>query len=1587
MAARIQGITIKLKGDTTELQNSLNQVDKASKDLNKELKQINTSLKFHPGNSDLIAQKQRVLAESVENTKKKLDDLKRAQEQTSKEMAAGDSGKQSQYDALTREIKKTEDQLKSMSRELAATSSKASQFGEAMQRAGDKMQETGGKIKGVGDDLTTKVTLPLAAVGAAGFAMAADLQDAMGATDQIFKSAAGEMKNWASSLESFYGIAEGEALQYANTMGAMLQNIGGLSEAEAAKQAQILTELAGDLSAMFGGTTESAIQALTGALKGNNSMLDNYGMGVNEATIKTKAMEMGLIAEGEQLDLAGKQAATLALIMEQTADAQGQAGREAEGASGTMKAFATEAKNLATEIGNVLLPIITPLINKAKEFVAGFKSMDSGTKELIVKIGLFAAAIGPVLVVLGTLITSVGTVTGAIGGVITAFSAGGAAAAALRAPLTGLLGPLGLVIAGVAAVGVAAWNLAQDAIPAVDLFGEGVSDATATAVGAFLELEEGATTALNQMVWSGQEVTEQYKETIGGAFTQMKDTILNSLVEQKEQSATTLQEMFANNAQLSEEEKQRMLAALDEELTSKESKIAEGEARVQEILALASEEKRALTQAEKDDINRIQEEMRTVAVQTLSESEAEQLAIMESLKANAGTLSAQQAAEVVQNSVKQKDEAIAAANEEYNERLKAAALLRADGTKESADMADAIVKEATRQRDEAVKQAEGMHADVVAEAKAQAGEHVNEVDWSTGEIKSKWQVMKEDVTAKAKALGEQVSSDFETMKTNASRKVEELKTKATEAFEGIRKGAEEKIDAAKTAITDGIEVARQAVADYVDRFKSVGRDIIDGIASGIRNGIDAVTSAARNVAERALTAAKNFLGIRSPSRKMRDEVGAMVSEGLAIGIKSKTYEVEQASKGIAETSMEAVKKNLHPKTFEQSLDGIIHHLLSTEKEFLKFYDTFGLGGEEMFERLRQGGKVAMTEVIDLINFMGGEGYDAAEIGKYMGDNWHDAMALIIDKYTEWDMANQRTVYSIDEMNKSFAAMLGGVGKAGKSIASSITKGTKDVTKAMGGMAGDAMDAMMGGIDANLPRVQDAMEGIANHILKNKKPIEQAFEEMGYSVEETFANLKAGGTAAMEEVIGVMASLQDNGFQSSEMAAILGANWSEALQLIVWNMTGWDTQTQKTTYNLDEMNRSFAAMLGVGQAGTQAVEADLENLGATAEAVAKQSERAIMQHLETLHSYVSGNKQAFIAAMDSIGYFGDDVWNNIAHGGSDANGVIAAVIKHLNGITDEAQRSAVGAAAFGNHWKSALNGMIEDVGMWESEYNVGSWAIDQNKLLSVSLEEVEAAAKKVRESIKAENFAEPIKDDSIKNVKEKMKVELTEIEDFTKQTLDGVKKQFDETFADIQKSVVSNLKDKVVPALKDSLKSGLDVVYGFTQDVFDDFEHVFYELRDVVVVNLREHVTPGMRNQLQQMLQIMSGSSQTFYDTGQLWMRALADGIRSGMINVQSALQAIPAGQVTAGGTGVQWYDSGGIFRSPTIIGVGEKRPEFVGALDDLKTIVADVIDRKGTGGGEVLITGNTFVVRTEDDIRRVAEELKRLQDRERRGGR
>lgn len=64
---------------------------------------------------------------------------------------------------------------------------------------------------------------------------------------------------------------------------------------------------------------------------------------------------------------------------------------------------------------------------------------------------------------------------------------------------------------------------------------------------------------------------------------------------------------------------------------------------------------------------------------------------------------------------------------------------------------------------------------------------------------------------------------------------------------------------------------------------SLGSNLISGIVSGIGKGAGRIVSAAKNAASNALNAAKRFLGIESPSKVFRDQVGLQMARGMALG--------------------------------------------------------------------------------------------------------------------------------------------------------------------------------------------------------------------------------------------------------------------------------------------------------------------------------------------------------------------------------------------------------------------------------------------------------------------------------------------------------------------------------------------------------------------------------------------------------------------------------------------------------------------------------------------------------------------------------
>ena len=151
MANRIKGITVEINGDTTKLSKALESVNKNIKSTQTQLKDVEKLLKLDPTNTELLSQKQKLLADAVSSTKEKLETLKTAAKQANTALANGDIT-QEQYDALQREIIETEQELQSLEQQ-------AKQSGTAL----TQMAQTGEKLKTVGTNISNagQALLPL----------------------------------------------------------------------------------------------------------------------------------------------------------------------------------------------------------------------------------------------------------------------------------------------------------------------------------------------------------------------------------------------------------------------------------------------------------------------------------------------------------------------------------------------------------------------------------------------------------------------------------------------------------------------------------------------------------------------------------------------------------------------------------------------------------------------------------------------------------------------------------------------------------------------------------------------------------------------------------------------------------------------------------------------------------------------------------------------------------------------------------------------------------------------------------------------------------------------------------------------------------------------------------------------------------------------------------------------------------------------------------------------------------------------------------------------------------------------------------
>lgn len=371
-----------------------------------------------------------------------------------------------QVDSLEKELNETGDAAEEAAEDIEKTGDAAADAGQKTSSLGDIIKGnviasaiTGG-LKKVGDmfaHIAAKAWEAAKAVfefakkyAMEAVEMAADYQDALGYSEQVFEDQAEAVQDWVATNSVALRTNKSDLQGFINQLGSLYRSFGLNSEA-AAKYSEGLMQIAVDLHAATGTDTAQIIDNMTSLMTGGYKAGYKYGIVINEAAVKSKALSMGLVdmavdqakvekatlkvteankkaadaytkygessieyqkaqlavtdAEkaleealgGKEVALtqAQKEMAIYQLILEQTATSSGQAARESGSYKSQLDALKTTFDNLKLSIGEKLLPVFTELVTKFNEFIQteeGQKMIDglvSGVSDLADKVSEF----------------------------------------------------------------------------------------------------------------------------------------------------------------------------------------------------------------------------------------------------------------------------------------------------------------------------------------------------------------------------------------------------------------------------------------------------------------------------------------------------------------------------------------------------------------------------------------------------------------------------------------------------------------------------------------------------------------------------------------------------------------------------------------------------------------------------------------------------------------------------------------------------------------------------------------------------------------------------------------------------------------------------------------------------------------------------------------------------------------------------------------------------------------------------------------------------------------------------------------------
>lgn len=294
-----------------------------------------------------------------------------------------------------------QEKIKAFDKSISSVAKKANAIGEMATKMGQR--------------LSLFVTVPLTGL-AAGFVKAAsDAEETSSKFATVFKDIGDSAQKTAKDLALNFGLASTKAKELLGDTGDILTGFGFTQES-ALDLSEKVNKLAVDLASFtnYSGGAEGASKALTKALIGEREMVKSLGIAILEEDVKKKVAELrakGLTFETERQ---AKAYATLEIALSQSKNAVGDFARTSSSFANQSRIMRSRIIDVAESFGNILLPIATKIVQAMTRLFKKVTNFSDSTKKIILIVGAFTAALGPLLIVLGTLSTTIFTVATAM---------------------------------------------------------------------------------------------------------------------------------------------------------------------------------------------------------------------------------------------------------------------------------------------------------------------------------------------------------------------------------------------------------------------------------------------------------------------------------------------------------------------------------------------------------------------------------------------------------------------------------------------------------------------------------------------------------------------------------------------------------------------------------------------------------------------------------------------------------------------------------------------------------------------------------------------------------------------------------------------------------------------------------------------------------------------------------------------------------------------------------------------------------------------------------------------------------------------